>query len=62
MSTPNAASCCSDVFNTLANDVFLVTSTMFLVGSLTFGDELKLAFVDVKLSRVELWRILGLRI
>ena len=61
MSTSNIASCSSDVFNTLSNDVFLVTSSMFLVGSLTFGDELKLALVEVKLSRVELSRVLGLR-
>ena len=35
---------------------------MFLVGSLTFGDELKLARVELKLDRVKLERTLGLSI
>ena len=51
--------------------MFLVTSSVvvigsrnktFLVGSLTFGDELKLARVELKLARVELARTLGLSI
>ncbi len=35
-------------------------SSMILVGSLTFGDELKLARVELTLARLELGRTVGL--
>jgi len=43
----------------LARLVFLVTSSMFLVGALTFGDELELARVDLMLASLGHERSLG---